>query len=158
MALFRNSNLEERSRKDAFSVIDTDASASGASASTAGTIATSTGTGMDTSRRDQVRGKPPMLRICFVPCHDNGVPSNATIDIEGYCTDVDIDSDDEGDGDFHDNFIVMTKRSHATAHMNKICILPRFYIYIQIHPCQFQFEKIKTERGTLKNGICVQDR
>ena len=76
MALFGDLEQDE-----SLSVIDSD---------TTGTIAT-TGTG----RRDRVRGKPPILRIFFVPCHDNGVPSNATIDIEGYCTDVDVDSDDD---------------------------------------------------------------
>ena len=37
--------------------------------------------------------KPPVIRLFFMPCHNSGV-SNATIDIEGYCTDVEDDSED----------------------------------------------------------------
>ncbi len=47
---------------------------------------------------NRARQKPPIIRLFFVPCHDNGVPSNATIEIEGYCTDADSD-DDKGDED-----------------------------------------------------------
>jgi hypothetical protein len=39
--------------------------------------------------------KPPMMRFFFMPCHNGGV-SNATIEMEGYCTD---NQDDEEEKD-----------------------------------------------------------
>lgn len=60
--------------------------------------ASSIATGIHTSRsprRDRARNKPPIIRLFFVPCHDN----SATIEIEGYCTDADSDDDE----DYNDN-------------------------------------------------------
>lgn len=38
--------------------------------------------------------KPPMIRFFFMPCHNGGV-SNATIEMEGYCTDSQDDEEEE---------------------------------------------------------------
>jgi PH domain. len=38
--------------------------------------------------------KPPVIRFFFMPCHNGGV-SNATIEMEGYCTDSQDDDEEE---------------------------------------------------------------
>lgn len=51
-----------------------------------------------TSKSPRRVRKPPVIRLFFMPCHNSGV-SNATIEMEGYCTDTEEENDNDVDND-----------------------------------------------------------
>ena len=65
--------------------------------------------------RSPIRGarNQPAIRLFFMPCYHSGV-SNATIDIEGYCSGVDSDSDEDLDTsiDFVQDEKIISNKEH----------------------------------------------
>jgi len=57
--------------------------------------------------------KPPVIRLFFMPCHNSGV-SNATIEMEGYCTDSEDESDYDDSGNDDDTDMNQLHSTTAT--------------------------------------------
>lgn len=64
----------------------------------------------------QRTGKSPLIRWFFIPCHSSDIPK-ATVVIDGYCTDIDEDSDDSSIEIDHDEKSDM-EDSHASKTSN----------------------------------------
>ena len=101
---------------------------------------------LSTARRPR---KAPVIRLFFMPCHNSGV-SNATIEIEGYCTGAESDDDDdEEEGDDANDCISNGKNAREA---DDISPLPQWKRELISYSCQDKAILSKNQR------ILVKDR